>query len=193
MCHQSFTGELFNDMSKARYETHKDLNAMQSEVNFWKVRNALSQMGSMYLEINQVENALEFFQKKYNLERKNMTRDGQMIHFRWFDTEEYAATCNGLGGCYIKMGRLDDAMKTFQEGVNCTDPNDPQSQHAFLLNNLAEAHVKRFEFKEAIALRRRMLSIHKKNHGENSYHYVVGLFSLGCVLLNDGKYSEGHT
>ena len=201
MCMQPFSGKLNTDLALIHYARHKKLNPKMDATQFGKLRIALDHIGGMYMDENQPGKALQYIQRKYDIDMSNIEIRGDLIHFKWFDNEEFSDTCNLLGGCHLRMGNLDDAMFIFKQGLeflkkqnlggerNNTNPKG--YSESYLLNSIAEVHAKRLEFAEAVKLRRKMLRLREKADGKDSYGYIEGAFSLGCVLISDGKFDEG--
>ena len=61
------------------------------------------------------------FASVYNLLKSQIVdnADGSSI-FHWIEPVEIAQTCNTLGGCFLRLGKLDQAMSVFCDGLNYT-------------------------------------------------------------------------
>ena len=199
-CLQPYMGKVDADLAHIHYERYKNLDPREGSEQFQKVREALEHIGSSYLAQDKPEKALRYCKRKYDVEKANIRETVWGQELKWFEEPlEFANTCNSLGGCYLKIDQLDDAMRIFEEGlqfttsdVNTRNYSDNSAwAESFLLNSIAEVHAKREEFEKAVRLRKKVLVIREKADGKDSFGYAEGCFSLGCVLINTAKFDEG--
>mmetsp|Transcript_8565 Transcript_8565/g.19213 ORF Transcript_8565/g.19213 Transcript_8565/m.19213 type:complete len:360 (-) Transcript_8565:529-1608(-) len=198
-CRQPYSGQFNHDLAEVHWNTYKNKDPKQVQ-SFHDLRLALDHMGGALLDQHRIDEALEFTQRLYDLQKGQIVENGdgtQILH--WIEPVEIAQTCNRLGGCFLRLGQLDRAMSVFCDGLNHTVSrkegalldSEIAGTEAVLLNNLAEVYVKRGEVSKAVPLRRQAHALREKVHGKNSYDYVQGAFSLGCVLLDGRNREEG--
>jgi len=198
-CRQPYSGQFDADLAEVHWNMYRNKDPTQVQ-SFHNLRGALKHMGDALLDQLRLDEALKFCQRLYNLLKGQIVdnADGSSI-IHWIEPVQIAQTCNTLGGCFLRLGKLDQAMSVFCDGLNYTvgrkegavlDSEIPGCE-AVLLNNLAEVYVKRGEMSKAVPLRRQSYALREKVHGKNSYEYVNAAFSLGCVLLHDKNRAEG--
>ena len=142
------------DLAIVRMEHCGDLDPKTGELEFRKVRDALHHMASAYLDENENEKALPIVQRKLELEKSQMTElssrvlDGGLViesafTFDYVSGVDFCDTYNRLGGCLLRLGKLDEAMTAFKEGLQyATAPGpadaDPEliESESWLLNNI---------------------------------------------------------
>lgn len=159
--------QAFNYYNKA-YDSYKIIEDIQGEII------SSNKIGEAFLRYGAVEQALESFDFAYQ-----SAKDFRISNL-------IPPIINNAGIAYYKLGNFDNAISTFENGLNILLQNneDPISLWTFY-NNIADVYFSTFQYSKALTEYKNAVKIAEK-YGEGLQAGIIKL-KIGESLYLDGK------
>ena len=146
------------------------------------VSDSLSSIGRAYLNRQDYKNAVTFFKKAAEIEKKTL---GESHIF-------YGNTINSISFLQYYLGNYEEAIEYATKALYITGSivGKESADYITLLNNLAMSYSALGQYNEAVRLGTEALNLNKKIYGKKHLEYATSLGNLAMYNASLGNYAE---
>jgi tetratricopeptide (TPR) repeat protein len=148
----------------------------RADANLHRVGVLLHAIGSVFLDMGKIDDALAYFLQVLPLRRDMYDRDGE------------AATLHQIGSLYLSMGKMDEALTHFQQSLTIKRTLGPRAGEAMTLHSIGTLHLRTGKLDEALTHFQQALTI-KRALGDRAGEAAT-LHQIGSLHLSMGKMDE---
>jgi len=148
----------------------------RADANLHRVGVLLHAIGSVFLDMGKIDDALAYFLQVLPLRRDMYDHDGE------------AATLHQIGSLYLSMGKMDEALTHFQQSLTIKRTLGPRAGEAMTLHSIGTLHLRTGKLDEALTHFQQALTI-KRALGDCAGEAAT-LHQIGSLHMSMGKMDE---
>jgi tetratricopeptide (TPR) repeat protein len=144
----------------------------------------LNNLGNVAADEGNPEAARKYYERALAIRERTVAEGGD-------DPRGIAMVANNLGALAFDAEHLDEALRYFHRAIEVhekLDPTDPEMTLPMI--GIAQVHLKRHEYKDALPIYRRALSIVEAKLGKEHPYAGDDLVGIGRCLLELGQLDE---
>jgi tetratricopeptide (TPR) repeat protein len=142
-----------------------------------KLADVYNNLGIAYNNLHQIDTALAYFKKCYNLRHELLPHDNP----------DFVAACYNIGSAYKMLNRFSEAAHYYAKALNSRTHTD--IYYADNLYNLGVCYIESKDYEIGADYMKKALDIYKSITG-NPDEYITALSFYSAALYRIGRYSD---